>query len=626
MAGRIVREDIDALRERADALAVIGDHTTLKRTGTRWKGLCPFHQEKTPSFTVDPVSNQWYCFGCSEGGDLFDFLMRVEGLDFVEAVEALARRSGVQLRYEEMSSREKRALGEKSRMVEVNKAALEWFRAQLYSERGTVARDYLKQRGFGREDAERFQLGFAPDEWEALARHLTVEQGFDREDVLGVRLARPNDRGGVRDTFRGRLVFPVIDVRGDPIGFGGRVLPDLDYGGFDPPKYLNSPEYRLYQKHRVLYGVHEARPDIVSADEVLVCEGYTDVMALHQAGFGNAVATCGTAVGADHLRLLARYAKRIVLAFDGDSAGVAAARRAFDAAREVEVESDDRGGFSLRVLTLPDGEDPADFVRGQGVEAVRAAVAEAPDVVPFLVRRVVAGTDLGDEEARLAGLREAVDLLGMEPDPDRRRTWARSEVAPGLGVSLEFVQRTAARRGVQLDSHAGVARTSAATTQRGRIAPADVTRARVARERALLRIALQQPRLLPERFAELVPDDLGHERARTVLEVLLAAGGPDVEFNDVLEAAPDDELRDVLQRLRFEEPEVADSEAFADELVRQVLAVRLDERHRAVSDELSGLHHASEPERLRELLVELQELERRRRELREAATPEVARG
>jgi DNA primase len=625
VAGRIVREDVDALREGADALAVLGDYTTLKRAGKAWKGLCPFHPEKTPSFNVDITTNRWYCFGCSEGGDLFDFLMRVEGLDFPDAVEALARRSGVTLRYEEMSAREKRALGEKSRMVEVNRAALDWFRAQLFSERGTVARDYLKARGFGREDADRFQVGFAPDEWEGLTRHLTVDEGFDRQDVLGVRLARPNDRGGLRDTFRGRLVFPVLDVRGDPIGFGGRVLPAIDYGDFEPPKYLNSPEYALYHKHKVLYGLHEARADVVAADEVLVCEGYTDVMALHQAGFGNAVATCGTAVGPDHLRLLARYAKRIVLAFDGDAAGEKAARRAFDAAREVEKESGDRGGFSLRVLVLPEGLDPADLVRERGLDTVRASVAEAPDVVPFLVRRLVAATDLHDEEARLAALHEAVEVLGLESDPDRRRMWARSEVSSGLGVSLEFVQRTAARQGVQLDAHAGVAR-NVATRQRGRITPADLDRARARRERDLLRIVVQQAALLPEAFDELGPDDLAHPRARAVLAAVLSAGGAGAAFADVLDAAVDDEDRRLLQELRFEEPDVDDSTAFADELVRQVLAQRLDELHGAVSADLASLHHATEGERVRELLAELQDLEQRRRALRDGAPVGADRG
>jgi len=613
VAGRINREDIDRLRQQADALAVIGDHTNLKRSGKSWKGLCPFHTEKTPSFHVMPGEARWYCYGCSEGGDLIDFLQRIDGLDFVEAVESLARRTGVTLRYEELSARQRKALGEQARMLEVNQAAMAWFTAQLLDERGTVARQYLKDRGFGKQDAERFHLGFAPDEWDGLSRHLTEQEGFDRQDVFAVRLAKPNSRGGMMDTFRGRLVFPVLDVRGDPIGFGGRVLPALDYGDYTPPKYLNSPEYRLYQKTKVLYGMYEARTAIAAAQEVVICEGYTDVMALHQAGFGNAVATCGTAVGPEHFRLLAPRVERIVLAFDADEAGHKAARRAFEAAREVH----DAGApeFQLRVLVLPDGTDPADMVRDAGVQAVREAVAEAPDVVPFLVRGIVTGIDPSDEEARVEALHETVELLGLEPDPDRRRVWARTEVAEGLGLSLEFVARTADRQGVQLDRHDGVAR-SVATTERGRVVPADVTRARVARERTVLRFAMQSPEDLPEEWYELAADDFSHPSARSVFETMGEAGGAGMSLTAMLEATDDGDVERLLQELAVEEPAVPDSRAAVAEQVRHVLAERLDEHHQARSRELAAINETTDGDRVVELLRELQELEARRRRLR----------
>lgn len=614
MAGRINREDIDRLREQADALAVVGDHTQLKRSGKSWKGLCPFHNEKTPSFHVMPDESRWYCYGCSEGGDLIDFLRRIDGLDFVEAVETLARRTGITLRYEELSARQRKALGERARMLEVTSAAMAWFQQQLLSERGEVARRYLKERGFGRQDAETFRLGFAPNDWDALSRHLTEEEGFDRQDVMGVKLAKPNSRGGMLDTFRGRLVFPVLDVRGDPIGFGGRVLPELDYGDFTPPKYLNSPEYRLYHKTRVLYGMYEARTGIAAAQEVVICEGYTDVMALHQAGFDNAVATCGTAVGPDHFRLLAKRVERIVLAFDGDAAGRTAARRAFEAARE--VHDDGAPAFSLRVLVLPDGSDPADMVRDQGVQAVRDAVAAAPDVVPFLLRGVVEAVDTTDEEARVAALKESLDLLALEPDPDRRRVWARTEVAEGLGLSVEFVARSAQRQGVQLDSHTGVAR-EVATQQRGRVARSDVTRARAARERAVLRVALQSPELLPEEWYELTPEFLAHPTARRVYEAIQAAGGPGTTLTAMLEVTEDEDVERLLQELSIEEADVPDSAAAITEQLRQVHADHLDERHRAVSREFGELHPGSQ--RWGELARELQDLEAQRRQLRQGA-------
>jgi DNA primase len=615
VAGRINPEDIETLRERADALVVIGDHTELKRAGRNFKGLCPFHTEKTPSFNVMPDEGRWYCFGCSQGGDLFDFVMRVEGLGFVEAVESLARRTGMELRYEELTARQRRAIGEKARMLEVTRAATAWFQQQLMTDEGAVAREYLKQRGFGREDAERFGVGYAPNRWDALTRHLTEEEGFDRQDVLGVRLAKPNNRGGLRDAFKGRLVFPILDVRGDPIAFGGRVLPGLDYGDFTPPKYLNSEEYRLYQKTKVLYGLHEARAAIVSAAEVLVCEGYTDVMALHQAGVGNVVATCGTAVGPDHFRTLSKYANRIVLAFDGDEAGRNAARKAFAAAREVDDEAGDGAAFTVRVLVLPDGTDPADLVRDAGVEAVREAVAGAPDVVRFLLRGQVAGVDHGDEEARIAALRACIELLGLEDDPERRRMWARTEIAGGLGYSIEHVAATAARMGVRFDTHVGVART-ASTTERARVAPANLTRARAARERAVLRFALQQPERLPEEWYELAVDDFTHPRAKEVMAALERAGGAGVPLGEVLAVVPDEPTRTLVQELAVEQPVVADTQEAVVEQVRTVLAERLDERHRAVTAELRRRNADTDPDEVAALLRELQALELRRRGLR----------
>jgi DNA primase len=624
MAGRIVKDDIDTLRERADIVAVVGDHTRLKKAGQRWKGLCPFHSEKSPSFTVDAATNLYYCFGCSEGGDIYDFLMKVEGLDFVEAVEQLARRTGFSLRYEEMSAREKRALGERSRMVAVTTAALEWFRAQLYAEQGRVARDYLKERGFGREDAERFALGFAPEAWDALSRHLTVEKGFSREDVLGTVLARTNDRGGLRDTFRGRLVFPVRDLSGDPIGFGGRVLPGIDYGNFDPPKYLNSPEYRLYHKHKVLYGLHEARPEVVRTEEVLICEGYTDVMALHQAGYANAVATCGTAVGPDHFRMLARYARRVVLAFDSDAAGVKAAQRAWEAAREVEAELNGQQAlkpgethhFSLRVLVLPDGRDPADHVREAGVDGLRTAIADAPDVVPFLVRNTIAQADTSTEEGRISAMREALLLLGDETDPDLRRVYARREVADALGVSPEFVTRSAARLGVQVDAHTGVATVGRRTGHAGGgVVRADVTRARTQRERAVLRVALQHPEMLPAEWGELTGADFTHPSARALYGAIVDAGGAGAAVDAVLAACPDDEVRGVVQRVAFEEPDVADSPAATSQRLRGMLADRLEAQVRAAREELERTSMTTDAARVIELTRLLADLEQRRRSL-----------
>lgn len=620
MAGRIVRDDVETLRRQADIVRVVGDYTTLKRAGRSFKGLCPFHTERTPSFHVTPGDNFFHCFGCGASGDLYDFLQRIEGLDFPEAVESLARRVGFTLRYEELSARDKQALGQRTKLVDVTKAALAFFREQLYADEGAVAREYLKERGFGREDAERFELGYAPNAWDALSLKLR-DQGVRAEDLIATGMSVKNDRGGLRDRFRGRLIFPIHDPGGDVIGFGGRILPGLDYGDFEPPKYLNSAETPLYKKTRVLYGVPQARPDIVRAETVLICEGYTDVMALHQAGFGNAVATCGTAVGVDHLRSVARYAERVVFAFDGDAAGVKAAERAWEAAVELADNAGGGATLELRVLSLPDGQDPADAVREVGADGMRRMVDAALPVVPFVLRHRLADADLTTEGGRTAALREALAILGREPDPDLRREWARTEVAAGIGLAYDFVARSAARQGIELDRHQGVAtpatRRAPAADRSGGRGPGGghLDRAQVQRERDVLRVALQHPELVPDEWYELTEEDLSHPVARAVFATIQRAGGVGVDLTAIVDAADDDELRTTIRGLAVEEePVPVDAETGAWR-VRTLVAQRVEADARALREKLQTLHHQRDHDELIEVQRQLATLEQRRRAL-----------
>jgi DNA primase len=631
VAGRIVKDDIETLRRQADIVVVVGDYTTLKRAGRSFKGLCPFHTEKTPSFTVTPDGNFYHCFGCDESGDIYDFLMRIEGLEFPEAVEALARRTGFPLRYEELSARERRAIGERSRFVDATQAAQDFFATSLYTDAGKVARDYLKARGFGVEDAKRFELGFAPNEWEAMSRALTAD-GLKAEDLIAVGVTVRNDRGGLRDRFRGRLMFPVHDPGGDVIGFGGRILDALDYGDFDPPKYLNSPETPLYKKTRVLYGVPQARADIVRSEQVLVCEGYTDVMALHQAGFANAVATCGTAVGVEHLRMVSRYASKVVLAFDGDEAGVKAAERAWEGARELSAAGG--GSLDLRVLVLPDKTDPADLVREVGAEGLRHAVDQATPVVPFVIGHRLADADMSSEGGRTAALRSALEVVGREPDPDLRREWARTEVADRVGVAYDFVAATARRMNIELDRHQGVAVTTTRDPDRRGTAGGGVDRSVAQRERDVLRVAIQRPELLPEEWFELEETDFQHPVARALFVALHDAGGPGVDLDAVLEQAADDEARSILRRLALEDdPGMPSADAtteskrreadvaplVAAERIRRLLAERIARQEVALRARLGELHHVNDADELRTVQRELLALQQRRRTLRAPA-------
>jgi DNA primase len=433
-----------------------------------------------------------------------------------------------------------------------------------------------------------------------------------------------NDRGGLRDRFRGRVIFPIHDPGGDVIGFGGRVLPGIDFGDFEPPKYLNSPETPLYRKSRVLYGVPQARSEIVARDQVLICEGYTDVIALHQAGFANAVATCGTAVGVEHLRALARYTKHVVLAFDADRAGIQAAERAWEAVRELTTSG--TTALELSVLPLPDGRDPADLARDVGAEGMREAVAGARPVVPFLIASRLAQADLATEQGRVAALREALTVLGREPDPELRRGWARSEIARPLGLAYDLVVASAARQGVALDVVEGVASTRAARPARREAATAApdpaVTDARL--ERSVLRAVLQTPELLPAAASELDAGSFRHPSAAAVWRAIAAAGGPGVDAAAVLAAAEDDMVRDVVRGLMLEDDpaaSVAEPElrrTAATDLVHRLLSRVLIEQEQALRERLAAVDAAGDPEGMLALQRELQALGARRRALREA--------
>lgn len=603
MAGRILQEDIEQLKGRADLADVVSDHTRLKRAGTRLKGLCPFHQERTASFTVDPVKGVYHCFGCGEGGDVYSFLRRAEGLTFTEAVEQLARRLGYDLRYEQLSAGKRRALGERTRLVAASQAACEFFRHQLHSEAGAPARKYLVQRGFRREEAARFLLGFAPLASDALSRHL-LTAGFSERDIEGAGLVTRGPGGDLRDRFRGRLMFPILDFSGDVIAFGGRVVPGLDYGEQDPPKYLNSPETALYRKRHNLYGMSWARAETVRSSEVLVAEGYTDVMALHQSGFTNAVATCGTAVGEEHMRLLERYAERVVLAFDADVAGGKAAERAWELSQ--------KHGVDLRVLVLPKGADPADVVHEGGAAAMRNLVAAAEPLVRFMLRRNVAAYD-HSPEGKAAAAEAAAPLLARIDDVVLRDQYSRWVANDLIGVALAVVALAVERAGGDLP---------AVTARRTEDTPAGDRReasSRARLEREVLRVALQRPNVLPQLWAEVDEADFTHPRAREVFRTILAAGGVGAQLDTVLEAAPDDELRALVRAVALEDCTIEPDTVHAAMLVGRLLLNRLERTITSRKRELERMNPVVDPDTYRQRFEELIMLEARRRELRALA-------
>ena len=395
----------EEIRARTDIVALISTYTPLRQTGRNFKGLCPFHQEKTPSFTVDPEKGRWHCFGaCSEGGDVFKFIEKAEGLTFPEAAERLAERAGIKLSRGNDPEAARRS-DERDRLYAVNALAVRFFRETFA--RARLAQDYAAKRGLVHDTLEAFGIGFAPDDWSQLSDFLQRNAGGNTAAVMAdaekAGLVFPSRRGdGFTDKFRGRLMFPILDVQERVVAFGGRLLVPAD----NAPKYLNSPETPIFSKSRILYGLNRARKAIQEQDRVVVVEGYMDAVAAHQAGFEHVVATLGTSLTEEHIRLLGRYTKNVVLSFDADDAGVRAALRAaslFEAAGE---------GLTLRILALPPGEDPDSLLARGDAPRFRKAIETALSVPEFRLRSLETRYDLKTEEGRLALLREALPVLG----------------------------------------------------------------------------------------------------------------------------------------------------------------------------------------------------------------------
>jgi len=386
------------IKTKLPVVDVVGETVQLKRAGTIFKGLCPFHAEKTPSFTVTPERESWHCFGCGEHGDIFTFVMRRDGLDFREALERLAERAGVEL--SERTAGEDRR---KRRLRAALEAAIAWYReVLLQAHQAERARSYLAERGFSEETLEAFSIGYAPNTWDAMTRRLRAK-GFSDSELTDAGLVSPSNRGGVYDRFRGRIIIPIRDASGRPIGLGGRILPDAE-----GPKYLNSPATPLFDKSRTLYGLDRAKGAIRREKLAVIVEGYTDVMAAHQAGFTNVVASLGTALTAGQVELANRYAEAVALAYDVDLAGEAATQRGL-------VEELQGVVSKVRVIRIPAGKDPDELIRTDP-DGWRTAVASAEELLPYFMTRAAAEVDMRQPQGRSAYTRRMLDLLRRIPD------------------------------------------------------------------------------------------------------------------------------------------------------------------------------------------------------------------
>ena len=424
----ISEDDIERVRAAQPISAVIGTYIALKRAGRNHVGLCPFHGEKTPSFNVRDETGRYKCFGCGASGDVFKFVQEVERVDFVGAIEHLAAKVGITLNY--TSGGPSRDRQRNKELLAVMDRAVEWYHQRLLtSPDAKAARDYLRSRGLAGDVARQFRLGWAPDDWDALS----VELGVSADMMRDCGLAFTNSRGRQQDSFRARVMFPIFKESGEAVAFGGRILP----GSSDPAKYKNSAESKIYAKSRTLYGLNWAKSDVVKADEIVVCEGYTDVIGFHRIGFTRAVATCGTALTEDHVRLIKRFANNVVLAFDADAAGQGAAERFYEWERKLQV--------SVKVASFSGGKDPGELA-DTDPEGLVESVREARTFLSFRMHRVIDTTDTTTPEGKERALVRVAAIIREHPSDLVRSEYA-ADAARRLDVDEEFVLERVAQRG-----------------------------------------------------------------------------------------------------------------------------------------------------------------------------------
>ncbi|MBV2153874.1 DNA primase [Kitasatospora sp. SUK 42] len=627
MAGRIRDEDVQAVRSALPIDAVVGDYVQLTNGGGgEYKGVCPFHDEKSASFYVNPSKGVFHCFGCQENGDTIAFLMKIEHFTFAEAVERMAAQAGITLRYEEGGYSPRHQQGERTRLVEAHKVAAAYYQEQLASPEAEIGRRFLAERGFDEEAARTFGVGYAPAGWEHLVRFLRGKGFTDKEILLG-GLASQGQRGGLIDRFRGRLVWPIRDIAGEVVGFGARRLREDDNG----PKYLNTPETPIYKKSHVLYGIDLAKKEIARSGRAVVVEGYTDVMACHLAGVTSAVATCGTAFAEDHIKIIRRllmdtsqYRGETVFTFDGDAAGQKAALRAF--------EDDQKFAAKTSIAVSPGGMDPCELRLAQGDEAVKQLIDNPVPLFEFALNSVVARHRVDTPEGRSAALEEAAPIVAKIKDRSIQHEYA-VRLAGMLGILDEpFVVRRVSQlarwdrerqqnpRGAQQRRPEPVQPLRPAQPA-FRLNPRDPAQFV---ERELLKLALQHPDLVSPAFDHYGDDEFPTPPYTAVRQAIAKAGGaaygatlPDFT-SAVREAAPDDQVRSLVTELTVEpvrSRRKADT-VYAGEFLVKLRLLAVDRRIAEVRGYLQRLGHRADAEQQHAVQTELWQLQQYGQQLR----------
>jgi DNA primase len=614
VVGRIRDEDIALVREQTPIDEVVGEHVQLRSAGGgNLKGLCPFHDEKSPSFNVTPSRGLFYCFGCGAGGDVIRFVQNVEHLDFSEAIERLAARAKITLRYVDGGAAQpSRPQGQRTRLLAAHAAAKEFYAAALATPEAKPAREFLSERGFDRTVAERFGCGYAPSGWDELTKHL-LSRGFTGTELTAGGLSKQSGRGGLIDRFHRRLLWPIRDVAGEVVGFGARRLFDDDK---IEAKYLNTPETPIYKKSELLYGIDSAKREIARGHRAVIVEGYTDVMAAHLSGVPTAVATCGTAFGGEHVKLIRRmlmdsdaFTGEVIFTFDGDAAGMRAAERAF---------ADDQKFMSQTFVAIePSGMDPCELRMASGDTAVRELVARRIPLVEFVLRSTVSRHDLDTAEGRVAALDRAIPIVARIKDRALRDEYAR-RLAGLVGVEdpMQVVTRV---RGAERGDERRASRAGAGEPR--------VDDAVLRVEREALKIALQIPAVAGPQFDALSEDVFVGSAHRALRAAIAASGGAASAvagpgwIDTVTAALTDEKLRAGVPALAVEPLRIGAeaTERYADSVIARMHEIATARQIAALKSRLQRINPQEHPEEHARLFGQLISLESHRRVLRERA-------
>ena len=605
MSGRIRDADVTYVREHSPIDEVVGEYVQLKGAGGgQKKGLCPFHDEKSPSFHVTPSRGYFHCFGCQVGGDVIAFVMKIDHLTFTETIERLAERIGYQLTYEQGKGGAKAPTGQRSRLIAAHAAAVTFYQEQLQLPEAAHARDLLVKRGFDRAACESFEVGYSPDDWDSLTKYLRGK-GFTVEELTLAGLSKEGQKGPI-DRFRNRLMWPIRDISGDVVGFGARKLAsdEVDQG----PKYLNTPETPIYKKSQVLYGLDRAKKEIAKKRQAVIVEGYTDVMAAHLAGITTAVATCGTAFGDEHIRILRRllmdddaFRGEVIFTFDGDAAGQKAALRAFG--------DDQKFVTQTFVAVEPSGMDPCELRQHHGDAAVRDLIARRVPLFEFAIKSAIKQFDLTNADGRVSALNAAAPLIGKIRDASLRPEYARS-LAGWLGMEVEVVLSAVKKN--SSSTRNPVAESVPTANWRP-----DPNEPRLMLEREVLKVRLQMPALM-RTWRNLESNAFSHPAYIKLREFIDSQ--PDFSAID-LSAAESEELQSFITQLTVE-PIRTDGE-ISDKYVTSITArlneVALSRSIAEVKSALQRLNPVENEAEYNEIFTELVSMESKRRQMRELA-------